>query len=134
MPNEPPAEIKAVIDRLLGGFNSKNPLQYKSAFSDDAVVVDGMAPYRWTGENAPSRWFADAEIWAHELGVTNEKIACEEVIHAETKGASAYVVISATLSFNLKDRPASRRGVLTFTFAQQGGEWKVEAQAWGRLS
>jgi DNA-binding NarL/FixJ family response regulator len=38
------------------------------------------------------------------------------------------------LSFALKGQRGSRRGILTFTFAKQGEEWKVESQAWGRLS
>ncbi|PWT80438.1 MAG: hypothetical protein C5B58_11645, partial [Acidobacteria bacterium] len=73
MPIETPPEIKSLIDAVLTGFNNKNSAQYNSGFGSDAVVVDGMAPYRWTGANAPSRWFADAETWAHDLGVTDEK-------------------------------------------------------------
>jgi len=40
MPNELPAKIKALIDTVLGGFNSKNSAQYNGAFSEDAVVID----------------------------------------------------------------------------------------------
>ena len=61
MPNEPPAEIKAVIDKVLGGFNNKDSVLYNSAFGGDAVVIDGIAPYRWTGSNAQARWLSDAE-------------------------------------------------------------------------
>jgi hypothetical protein len=46
---EAPAEIKVLIDKALGGFNRKDSLLYSSAFGADAVIVDGMAPYRWTG-------------------------------------------------------------------------------------
>jgi hypothetical protein len=74
-PTEAPAEIKALIDKALDGFNRRNSAQYNSAFGADIVIVDGMAPYRWTGPNAQGRWFADAEKWAHHLGVADEKIA-----------------------------------------------------------
>lgn len=134
MPKEPPTEIKSVIDTALRAFNSKDSALFSSTFGADAVIVDGVAPYRWTGPNAQGRWFADAEKWAHELGVTNENIKCDGIAHAEVIGTNAYVSLSATLSFTLKGQLGSRRGVLTFTFAKHGDEWKIESQAWGRLT
>ncbi len=134
MAKDPPDEITTLIDTALGGFNSKDAARYSSAFGGEVVVVDGMAPYRWTGPNAQGRWFADAEKWAHELGVAGEKITTEKVVHSEVVGAHAYVVLSATLSFQFNGQPASRNGVLTFTFARKGDDWKIESQAWGRLS
>src|SRR5215468_1636484 len=101
-PTQIPTEIKAVIDKVLGGFNSKDSAMYNGAFSSDAVVIDGMAPYRWTGPNAQDRWFADAEKWAHDLGVADENIAYDRVVRADVVGTHAYVVLSAKLSFTLK--------------------------------
>jgi Domain of unknown function (DUF4440) len=134
MPNEPPAEIKTLIDMALTAFNGKNSALFESTFGGEVVILDGMAPYRWTGLNAQGRWFADAERWAHELGVANENIAYDRIAHAEVVGTHAYLVLSATLSFTLNGERGSRRGILTYTFVKQGGEWKIESQAWGRLS
>ena len=134
MQNEPPSEIKALIDTVLEGFNSKNASLYESAFDGEVVIIDGIAPYRWTGPNAQGRWFADAEKWAHELGVANENIAYDSVVHAQVDGTQAYAVLSATPSFALKGQRASRRGILTFTFGKHGDKWRIESQAWGRLS
>ena len=134
MPNELPAEIKALIDTVLDGFNTKDSALYASAFSGDAVVIDGIAPYRWSGPNAPARWFSDAEKWVHDFGVENETIAYDKIAHAAVVGTHAYVVLCATLSFKLKGQSGSRPGILTFTFAKQGDKWKVESQDWGRLS
>ena len=119
MANEPPPEIKALIDTVLGGFNSKHSGLYASAFGVDAVVIDGIAPYLWSGPNAPARWFSDAEKWVHEFGVESETIACDRIVHASVSGTHAYVVLSATLSFTLKGQSGSRPGILTFTFAKQ---------------
>ncbi|HXJ88720.1 MAG TPA: nuclear transport factor 2 family protein [Candidatus Binatia bacterium] len=134
MPTELPNEIKTVIDKLLSGFNNKDSALYSSAFGGEVVVIDGMAPYRWAGPNAQGRWFADAEKWAHDLGVADENIGYDKVIRADVVDKHAYVVLSANLSFTLKGQRASRLGILTFTLAKQGGEWKIESQAWGRLS
>ena len=134
IPNELPAEIKALIDTVLDGFNSKDSALYTSAFSGDAVVIDGIAPYRWSGPNAPARWFSDAEKWVHDFGVENETISYDKIAHSAVVGMHAYVVLSATLSFKLKGQSGNRPGILTFTFAKQGDKWKVGSQAWGRLS
>ena len=82
MPKEVPAEIRALIDAVLGGFNSRDSALYNSAFGGDVVIVDGMAPYRWTGLNAQGRWFADAEEWAHDLDVTDENIVYDRIVQA----------------------------------------------------
>jgi ketosteroid isomerase-like protein len=135
IPNEPPTEIKNLIDTVLGGFNNKDSALYDSAFGKDVVVIDGIAPYRWTGPSAQARWFADAERWGHDFGVGNETIAYDRIVHAAVAGPHAYVVLSATLSFKLKSgQSGSRPGILTFTFAKQGDAWKVESQAWARLT
>ena len=134
MPTEAPVEIKALIDKALDGFNRKNSALYNSAFGADVVIVDGMAPYRWTGPNAQGRWFADAEKWAHDLGVADENIAYDRIVRADVVDTHAYVVLSANLSFTLKGQRASRLGILTFTLGKQGDQWKIESQAWGRLS
>jgi hypothetical protein len=76
-----------------------------------------MAPYRWTGPNAQGRWFADAEEWAHDLGVTDEKFAYDRIVRADVVDTHAYVVLSATLSFTLNGQRGSRLGILTFTLA-----------------
>lgn len=132
--SELPSEIKALIDNLVGGFNNKDSALYNSAFGGEVVVIDGMAPYRWTGPNAQGRWFADAEKWAHDLGVADENIAYDKVVRADVVDSHAYIVLSANLSFTLKGQRASRLGILTFTLVKQGGKWKIESQAWGRLS
>lgn len=135
IPKEPPVEIKAVIETLLHGFNSKDSMLYNSAFGADAVVIDGIAPYRWTGPNAQARWFSDAEKWMHDFGVENETIICDRIVHVTVVGTHAYVVLSATLFFNLKGgQRGSRPGILTFTLTKQVNDWKIETQSWARLS
>lgn len=108
---------------------------YASAFSGDAVVIDGISPYLWTGQKAPARWFSDAEKWVHDFGIESETLVVDETVHGSVVGTHAYAVLSARLLFSLKSgERGNRPGILTFTFAKQGDQWKVAAQAWGRLT
>jgi hypothetical protein len=78
VPSEIPSEINALIDKLVEGFNNKDSALYSSAFGRDAVVIDGIAPYRWTGSNAQARWLSDAEKWLHDFGVESETLVCDK--------------------------------------------------------
>jgi len=50
------------------------------------------------------------------------------------EGARAYVVVSGTLTVTMTGQSVVRTGTLAYTFANQNGVWKIEAQAWGRTS
>lgn len=120
---------------MLGGFNGKDSALYNSAFGEDAVVIDGIAPYRWTGPNARARWFLDAQKWVHDFGVETETLVSDRIVHSAVVVGHAYVFLSATLLFSLKGgRSGSIPGTLTFAFAKQGDAWNVGSQACGRLS
>ena len=73
MPNELPAEIKAPIGMVLGGFDSKDSALHNSAFGEDVVVIDGIAPYRWTGPNAQARRLSRVEGRVASLGALELK-------------------------------------------------------------
>src|SRR5215831_17583652 len=135
MPEGPPAEIMALIDAVLSGFNSKNATLYKSAFGDNVVIIDGFAPFRWVGPNAPTQWWADAETWAKAADLESEHISSEGILYWEVRGTRAYAVVSAILTIKLKKgAPITRSGTLTFTFGKIGEVWKAEGHAWARMS
>jgi len=65
------------------------------------AIIDGFAPFRWTGPNAQARWWADAERWGEQLGVASERISVEKTLHWQVVGTCAYAVLSATLTIGL---------------------------------
>ena len=124
MPIVSPAEIQTLIDAVLGGFNSKNSALYSSG---DVVIVGGMAPHRWIGRNAQSRWFADAEKWAHDLGVADENIAYDRIpSRADVVDTHACVVLSANLSF-------TSRASVQVGLVSSPSRWRSKVTS-GRLS
>ena len=133
MSNAPPAEIQALIDAHIEGFNTQNNEQFLRVFANTAIVIDGIAPYRWLNPNAPANWLADVEKWRHDLGVTYEHLSYEMGFW-NVEGSSAYAVISGTLTVTIKGQSVVRTGTLAYTFAKREGAWKIEAQAWGRTS
>jgi len=133
VPNEPPAEIKALIDAHIYGFNTRDNDLFLGVFGDTAIIMDGIAPYRWLNPNAPGNWLADVERWRESLGVTKEHLSYEMGFW-NVEGSSAYAVVSGTLTVTIKSQSIVRTGTLAYTFANRDGAWKIEAQAWGRTS
>ena len=133
MAENPPAEIQALIDSHVNAFNAQNLELFLSVFGNTAVIVDGIAPYRWLNPNAPANWLADVEKWRVKFGVTHERLSYEMGFW-NVEGSDAYAVIAGKLSVTLKGQTVVRTGTLAYTFSKHGEEWKIDAQAWGRTS
>ena len=131
--SRPPAEIQSLIDSHINAFNTQDNNLLFSVFGDTAIIIDGIAPYRWLNPNAPAKWIADVEKWRQDLGVTKEHLSYEMGFW-NVEGSAAYVVISGTLTVTIKGQSVVRTGTLAYTFANRDGVWKIEAQAWGRTS
>src|SRR5215472_18030855 len=88
-----PAELHSLIDAHITGFNTQNLDLFLGVFGDTAIIIDGIAPYRWLNPNAPAHWLADVEKWRKTFGVTDEHLSYEMGFW-NVEGASAYAVIS----------------------------------------
>jgi hypothetical protein len=131
--SNPPTAIQTLIDDHINGFNTHDNDLFLGVFGDTAIIIDGIAPYRWLNPNAPATWLADVEKWRKDLGVTKEHLSYEMGFW-NVEGSSAYAVISGTLTVTIKGQSVVRAGTLAYTFGNCDGVWKIEAQAWGRTS
>ena len=75
MPDNPPSEIQSLIGKHVDAFNTQNVELFLSVFGADAIIIDGIAPYRWLNPNAPANWLADVEKWRHDLKVSRTSIS-----------------------------------------------------------
>jgi hypothetical protein len=131
--NELPAEIQTLIDSHIKGFNTQDNALFLSVFGDTAIVIDGIAPYRWMTPDGPAKWLADVEKWRKDLGVTYEHLDYEMGFW-NVEGSAAYAVVDGTLTVTMKGQTVVRKGTLAYTFSKVSGVWKIEAQAWGRTA
>ena len=69
MADKPPGEIQTLIDNHINAFNTQDNELFFRVFGDTAIIVDGIAPYRWLNPNAPANWLADVAKWRENLGV-----------------------------------------------------------------
>src|SRR5947209_1806393 len=114
MTSSPPAAIQTVIDAHINGFNTHDSDLFVGVFGDTAIIIDGIAPYRWLNPNAPANWLVDVEKWRKDLGVTDEHLSYQMGFW-NVEGSSAYAVISGTLSVTIKGQSVVRTGTLAYT-------------------
>ena len=133
MADSPPKEIQALIDSHVNAFNTQNIELFTTVFGDTAIIIDGIAPYRWLNPNAPANWLADVAKWREQFAVTSEHLSYEMGFW-NVEGPSAYAVIAGTLRITIKGQTVARIGTLAYTFSKHGDVWKIDAQAWGRTS
>ena len=133
MADNPPKEIQTLIDDHINAFQHSEYQAFPHhVFGDDAIIIDGIAPYRWLNPNAPANWLADVEKWREAFQVTSEHLS-HEMGFWNVEGSNAYAVVSATLMVTIKGQTSARTGTLAYTFSKHGEAWKVDAQAWGRI-
>jgi len=126
-PTEPPAAIKFLIDKALGGINRKDSAQMLSSSMEWLLTVGQVRMLRVAG--------SPTQRTGHTNSLSPTRTSHTTGSFAQTLQAHrTYVVLSATFSFTIKGQHGGRLGILTFTLARQGDGWKIESQAWGRLS
>jgi len=133
MTNDLPIELRTLIEKHINAFNAQNNQLFSSVFGNDAIIVDGIAPYRWLNPDAPAKWLADVEKWRNGLGVTYEHLSYVMGFW-NVEGAHAYAVVAGTLTVTISGTNVVRTGTLAYTLSKHGDEWKIDAQAWGRTS
>ena len=122
MANELPSEIQTLIENHINGFNTQNIELFLAIFGDTAIIIDGIAPYRWLNPNAPANWLADVEKWRQKFEVTYEHLSYEMGFW-NVEGSNAYAVIAGTLTITIKGQNVVREaGTLAYTFFKALGE------------
>jgi ketosteroid isomerase-like protein len=131
--SKPPREIQILIENHINGFNTHDAELFLGVFGDSAIIIDGIAPYRWLNPNAAANWLADVAKWREKFGVSQEHLSYEMGFW-NVEGSFAYAVIAGTLSVVIQGQTVVRTGTLAYTFSKHDQEWKIDAQAWGRTS
>ncbi|WP_231988641.1 hypothetical protein [Mycobacterium sp. 1274761.0] len=90
-----------------------------------------MAPHLWMGPSATRDWYRDVLAEAQLHGASDYFVTIEEPLHNQVTGDSAYVVVPATMTFQLNGQQVTQTGA-SFTVAlhEQSDGWRIAAWAW----
>ncbi|WP_164156605.1 nuclear transport factor 2 family protein [Sandarakinorhabdus rubra] len=118
------------VRQLFASFNAGRPDAAASAFAADAVIIDEFPPYRWQGPKAHHDWAADLAKATAAYGATNMHARIGAPTWAETKGSNGFLVVPEALDSRVNGKPMCERGLHSFSFRKERGQWKITVSAW----
>lgn len=123
----------ATVHKYLDAFNRGDAKTMAAAFADPGYILDGMPPHIWHGPTATEDWYRDVLREGREHGASGYLVSVGEPLHNNVTGNSAYVVLPATMSFDLKGAKVTQSGaVFTVALRKTAEGWRVAAWAWAK--
>jgi hypothetical protein len=116
----------------IAAFNSGYADGMAACFANPGSILDGMAPHVWTGATATRDWYRDVLIEGEHHGATDYALTLGEIHRNDLNGGSAYIVLSATLTFNLKGQPMETPGLFTVVLHDIDDAWLIRSWAWAK--
>jgi ketosteroid isomerase-like protein len=129
MTDTPLAAVQAYLD----AFNAGDSAAMSAAFAPDGSILDGMAPHVWLGPTATADWYRDVLTEGAHLGASGYQVTLGAPAHNDSTGDAAYVVVPATMTFDLNGTQVTQTGA-TFTVALRrlADGWRIAAWAWSK--
>src|SRR4051812_41811359 len=123
----------AAVHQYIDAFNRGDEVVMAATFAATGQILDGMAPHVWQGPTAPQDWYRDVLIEGEAHGASGYFVTLGDALHNNVTNDNAYVVVPATMAFDVKGTKVKQSGAL-FTVALQKGAngWRVAAWAWAK--
>ena len=119
------------VTRYIDGFNSGDVEAMAAVFDVDGCILDGMPPHVWRGATAARDWYSDVLVEAREHSAANYFVTLAEPLHDNVTGDAAYLVLPATMTFDLNGQPVTQSGaVITMALRHRPEGWRITAWAW----
>jgi hypothetical protein len=126
----------APVLRLVDAINRGAASPPAGVFTDDCVVLDDFAPYRWSGRTNGFGWYAAL------LGATPGDRSAFLALHgtllvgapqfSRITGETAYFVLPGVFSFNTDPQTRVRQtSSWIITERLVAGHWLISGHAWG---
>lgn len=123
----------AAVHQYLDAFNRGDVEAMAATFADPGQILDGMAPHVWQGPTATQDWYRDVLIEGKEHGAFGYFVSVGEPLHNDVTHDNAYIVLPATMTFDLKGTKITQSGaVFTFALRKLAAGWRVAAWAWAK--
>jgi ketosteroid isomerase-like protein len=123
----------ATVQNYLDAFNRGDAKAMAAAFAPSSSILDGMAPHFWQGPTASQDWYRDVLAEGEQHGASDYRVTLDEPRHVNVTGDAAYVVVPATMTFNLQGNQVTQTGaVFTVALRKLADGWCIVAWAWAK--
>ena len=119
------------VTQYIDGFNNGDAEVMAATFDVPGSILDGMAPHLWQGPTATQDWYRDVLAGGGQHGASGYFVTLDEPLHENVTGDSAYVVVPATMTFNVHGEAVTQTGaIFTAALRQRPDGWCIAAWAW----
>jgi ketosteroid isomerase-like protein len=126
---QPLAPIMALAQSVLDAANANDPSRLAGLYTGDAIVIDELSPFTWTGPNAGAAWLTAVAqfLAAKKSSLTASALAISEY---RSNGDAAYMVQPLRVSVVAGGKTNVELGTQTYTFRKVNGVWKISSAVW----
>ena len=114
----------AAIQQYIDAFNRGDANGMAGTFDVPGQILDGMAPHVWQGPSAALDWYRDVLIEGEAHGASGYFVTLGDPLHNNVTKDSAYVVLPATMKFDVKGTKVVQSGAV-FLRWRCGKRWMV---------
>ena len=118
------------VRQYIAAFNKGDANVMAETFAVPGSILDGMAPHVWHGPTATQDWYRDVLVEGKQHGASDYVVTLGEPLHNNITGDSAYVVVPATMTFNVGGKQVTQSGaVFTVALRKLAEGWRIPAWA-----
>lgn len=127
------ADPVSAVQQYIAAFNKGDAAAMAALCADPMSILDGMAPHVWHGPTATQDWYKDVLTEGEHLGAKGYHATLGKPLHNNVTGDAAYVVVPATMTFELKGQQIKQSGaVFTVALRKLPAGWRLASWAWAK--
>ena len=126
-----PAEpALAPFTQFIDAMNAGDTGKAAATFAPSPTIIDEFGPHIW---NSFAGWNKDLGDGFKADVVTDFHIALSPVSFKSVDAKFGYGVVPSTLTYKIKGKPTTEKGLFTFSTAKTAGGWRLTGWAWSTL-
>jgi len=126
-------DAMATVTKAMMAFNHGDLKGFAALCTSPASIIDDFPPHTWSGANACNGWAAAYAAANKTSDISNATVVLGTPWHVSVTGNRAYVVVPASLHYNMKGKPVKESGsVFTVVLTKTAKGWLMSAWSWAQ--
>jgi hypothetical protein len=120
----------APFTQFIDAMNKGDAKTAEATFAPSPTIIDEFAPHIW---NSFAGWNSTLAKGFKAEDVTDFHIALSPVSFKNVDATTGYGVAPSVLTYKIKGKPTTEKGMFTFSTAKTTAGWKITGWAWSTL-
>jgi hypothetical protein len=117
--------LLATIDALVVAMNRSDDRAIAALMTRDVVIMDEVAPYRWTGPNAEEHWSNDDGSLIRKRGVSASHSTRGMPTFVHHNATHAFLTVPLAYDYSLHGKRQHETGLWTIVMVRTSDGWRI---------